>query len=140
MTLVELILVVTIVALLSGWGTVFYGRFLTQNQVDNIGDQVVQWLRKAQVYAQMSKRSETVGWGVAVSGGQMTLYSGATYAARNPVWDEVTAWSGSVTVSPMEVNFSRMTGVPDGPETITVAGGNDSQVVTVNSEGTVSRI
>ncbi|OGD09897.1 hypothetical protein A2397_06250 [Candidatus Amesbacteria bacterium RIFOXYB1_FULL_44_23] len=139
-TLLELVLVVGLVAILAFSGVIFYGRFVTQNQVDTTTDTIVQTIRKAQIYALESRKSETVGWGVRHASGQLTLYLGATYAGRTTTWDEVTTTGGNVSVTAFEVNFSRLTGAPDGTESITISGMGNSESVSVNSRGMVTRI
>jgi prepilin-type N-terminal cleavage/methylation domain-containing protein len=139
-TFVELVLVVGIVAILAGSGVIFYGRFVTQNQVDTTADLLVQNIRKAQMYAMESRKSETVGWGVRYAAGSpLTLYLGATYATKVATWDENSSKGGNVTVSAFEVNFTRLTGMPDGTESITISGMGTTKTVTVNARGTVTR-
>ena len=138
-TLIELLLAVTVLSLLAIMGNLFYSRFLTQNIVDNTTDTIVQQLRKAQLYSSQARKSETEGWGVAFSGGKVVLYQGSTYVGRNQTWDEKTDITGNLTVSAFEVNFARMSGVPDAPETINVTGNNDSEMISINSQGMVTR-
>lgn len=138
-TLIELLLVITLIAILSVMGTIFYGRFLAANQVDNATDTIVQQLRKAQLYAMQSRKNGSSGWGVMYAGGQIVLYQGNTYAARNPTWDEQLLVTGNISISAFEVNFARGNGVPDGAETINITGVNDSETVSVNSQGGVTR-
>lgn len=139
-TLIEVILVMAIVLTVGVGATGFYGRFLTQNAVGNTVDQIVQNFRKAQSYAMESRKSNASGWGVNYASSTITLYQGATYGGRNQALDEKFAINGNITVSPssFDINFARMTGIPN-PVSITISGQGNSKTVTLNSQGMVTR-
>lgn len=139
-TIIELLLVVSIVAVISGLSVPFYGRFLTQNAVSNTVDQLVASFHKAQFYAMMSRKSNASGWGVNFGSQTITLYQGATYASRNTALDETYTVNNNITVSGMsDVNFSRISGVPSSSVTVTITGNGNSKAVTLNAVGMVTR-
>jgi len=142
-TLIELILVVAIITTLGILSTAFYSRFLTQNAVDNTIDQLVGSLRKAQIYAMVSRKSGSSGWGVNYKGSspkKIILFQGPNFATRNTALDEEFHVNENIAISGIsEVNFARVSGLPSSSLTITVAGGNNSKTMTVNSGGVVSR-
>ncbi len=138
-TFIELILVVAIILTIGIMSTAFYSRFLTQNSVDNVTDQFAGQLRKAQIYTMMGKQSGGV-WGVNYSSNRITLFQGNSYATRNTALDETFTVNANITVSGItDVTFARLTGIPSSSPTITVAGNNSQNILTVNSMGVVSR-
>ena len=131
-SLIELILVVIIVLSLGVLSTAFYSRFLNQNSVSNVSDQLVSQLRKAQVYAMSGKQNSS--WGVKYSSSTITLFSSSSSA-----FDE-TFNVNNITIGGFsQVVFAKTTGIPDSTPTITISGGGNTQNVSVNSQGTVSR-
>lgn len=144
-TLIELILVVSIMLTLGVMTTVFYSRFLTQSSVSNVQDQLLSSLRKAQMYAMMSRKSSLLNWGVNFTGNQIILFQGNSYATKTPGLDETFSVSNTITISGWPAGgfiFTRETGIPTpaGPTTITINGPNNvSGSITVNSQGVATR-
>lgn len=138
-TLTELLLTIAIIIIISTFSVAWYGRFLTQNAVQDTVDRLVGNFRKAQIYAMTSKWGDR--WGVNVSGGNMTLYRGSSYATRNTAFDEVFTINSTLTVSGMsDLNFMRITGTPSATPAITIADqSNNSKTVTMNSQGVASQ-
>ncbi len=137
-SLIELLLVIAIVTVLSAMTATFYSRFLNQNSVANVTDQVVGDLRKAQTYAMMGKKNGN--WGVTFNASKIYLYQGANFGARNTALDETFSVASSVSISGLgDVNFVRSTGLPNAGTTITIFTTADSKTVTVNSQGMVTR-
>lgn len=138
-TLVEILLVITIMLTLSVPTAAFYGRFLTQNAVSNTVDQIAGSLRKAQTYAMAGKNGSS-NWGVNFGAKTITLYSGNSYVTRTPALDEKFSVNTNVSVVGLtDLNFTRVTGIPASSPTITVSGGNTSKTISINSQGVVSR-
>lgn len=140
-TFIELLLVVAIVLTLSVLSAPFYSRFLTQNAVDNTSDQLIGSFRKAQLYAISSKKFSS--WGVNYSSYKITLYKGSSYLTRDASFDENFSVNTNISVSfsapSTDVNFARVTGLPNISPTITVTDNNKSDVFSINSQGVVSR-
>lgn len=141
LTLIELLLVISIVATLSTISTVFFTRFMTQNAVANTQDRMIGQLRKAQFYSMMGKQNSS--WGVNFSSNTITLYKGSTFGS-DPSFDEKFNVNPSVSVTSstgiLDWNFTRVTGLASNtPVTITISGGNTIKIVTVNSQGVISR-
>jgi len=136
---IEVILVVSIVAIMSLMGTVFYSRFLTQNAVANATDHMISQLRKAQIYSMEGKQSGG-NWGVnhTVSPKQLQFF-----LQGNTAFNENYSINSNITISPVfNVLFTHYTGVPTGatfPLTITISGNNSTESITVNSQGVVSK-
>lgn len=132
-SLIELILVVTIVLTLGVLSTVFYSRFLNQNSVANVSDQFASQLRKAQIYAMAGKQNTS--WGVRYDTNTITLF-----ASNLPAFDETFTVNSNITVSGFTpVVFAKVTGMPGTTPTITISGGGNTKTVSVNSQGAVAR-
>lgn len=138
-TLIELILVVAIVSFIALLSSPFYSRFLMQNSVDNTRDQLTGSLRKAQIYSMMGKKGSS--WSVNYSSNTITLYKGASFASRDPAFDEKFSVNPTVSITGMtDISFARITGLPAaGEATIAISSGNNNKTVTVNSQGVVSK-
>jgi len=146
-TLIELLLVIALMLLLGTMGTAFTSRFLTQNGVTNAQDQLVGDLRKAQMNAMMGKQRTNVtcnpcNWGVNYGGtaNTITLYLGNTFAGRNSAFDEKFSVNASISITGVtDVNFAKVTGLPNTTGTMTITGNGQTKTVTINSQGMVTR-
>lgn len=139
-TLIELILVIAIISIIALLSAPFYSRFLLQNAVDNTVDQLVGSLRKAQIYSMTGKKGSS--WSVNFSSNTLTLYKGAPpFASRaEPGLDETFSVNPNVSIAGMtDMTYARSTGLPTGAATIIISSGNNSETITVNSEGMVSK-
>jgi prepilin-type N-terminal cleavage/methylation domain-containing protein len=139
LTLIELLLVITIVLIVSAVSTPFYSRFFLSNDVMNVNKQLVGSLRKAQIYAVMGKQNGN--WGVNYSGGKITVFQGTSFLLRNPALDESFTVNSNITINGLtSVIFTKRTGLPDGTPTITLSAVNTSKTVSINSQGVVSQL
>lgn len=133
-TFVELILVISIVLVVGAFSSVYFSNFLNKNAVSNARDSLMGQLRKAQMYSMVGR--ENTGWGVALSGSNLVLFAGNTYATRNTAFDETTRINSSVSFSGFsEIDFFRLTGSPSATGTIGISNVNSSKSLNVNSEG-----
>lgn len=138
-TFIELILIVSLILIMATMTPVFYSRFILQNAVANTTDQMAGSLRKAQLYSMMSKQGDS--WSVNYSSNAITLYKGTSFASRDSSFDEKFEVNPNVSVSGIvDISFARITGLPSpSASTITISSGNNSDVITVNNQGVVSR-
>lgn len=140
-TLIELLLVVAVLLIISVSGVPFYTRFLVQNSLENSTVQLLGSLRKAQMYSMMGK--EDGGWGVHFGSNVITLFHGNTYATRDTNFDERFTVNSNVSIvavpSVVEIDFTKMTGLPSSTPTITLSGNGTNKVITVNSQGVATR-
>jgi|SRR3990167_4314928 len=128
-TLIEILLVVTIIGILSGLSLPFYSRLILQNTISDTAENLVGSLRKAQIYTIAGKDGSD--WAVNYSNAQIKLIRQST----GTVFDIYNV-SDSVTISSLsQVVFSRPSGQPDITGTFNVSDGNDTKAVTLNSEG-----
>lgn len=140
-TLIEVILVVAIILIIGTMSSAFYARFILQNGAINTQDQLVQSLRKAQLYAMLSRKSNTSGWGVSYGSNTITVYQGPNYTGRTTSLDETFSVNPSVTVSGLtDINFARISGTPTPSTlTITITNNNTNRTITVNQMGMVTK-
>ena len=138
-TLIELILIVAVMSIVAAMTPTFYSRFLLQNSVANVKDQIAGSLRKAQIQSMTSKNADS--WSVNYSSNTITLYKGNNFGVRDPSFDETFAVNPSVSVSGLtDLSFERVTGLPTPTSaTITINSGNNSDTITVNSQGVVNK-
>lgn len=140
-TLLELLLVIAIVAIVGVSSSAYTARFYSQNSVATTTDHLVSALRKAQFYSMMSKQNGGI-WGVRYSTSpdkRITLF-----LQGNNSFDEHFQVKESVTISGFsEVTFTHALGLPSSTATtaspITIAGNGQSESLSVNSQGVVSK-
>jgi len=132
-TLLELLVVVSIMSILGASAGIFYARFLTQSNVNLATDQLAGQLRKAQIYAIEDK--ENTSWGVRYSANKITLF-----ATGNTAFDESFDVSSALSISGFTtLTYAKRTGIPDVTPTITVSGNGQSKTVGVNGVGVVNK-
>lgn len=137
-TLIELLMVIAIIAIIGTSSAVFFSRLLLQTSVANVQDEMVSQLRKAQIYAMAGKRGGE--WGVRYGSNLITLFQGTSYATRNIAFDENFSVNPNISISGFtEIEFSRITGLPNITPTITISGNSGNKTITVNSQGIISR-
>ena len=143
-TLLELLLVITIISSVGVVASGFMSRFVRQNEVANTVDQLAGSFRKAQIYSMMGKYNGSyTTWGVNYSASTITLFvKDPSSGIKNAAFNETYTVSSSVAISGFsEVAFDRMTGIPNPatPLTITVLGGNTTKTLTMNAQGIISK-
>jgi prepilin-type N-terminal cleavage/methylation domain-containing protein len=137
-TLIELLLVVALIGALAAFSTPFYARFLTQNSVSLVQDQLTSHLRRAQMNAMMGKNNGP--WGVTYTSSKLVLFQGVSYAARTAAFDELFVVNPSISITGLgEIIYTKTTGLPNAAATITIAGVGSSKTVTVSSIGVVQQ-
>ena len=118
-TLIELLLVVAIVSILGVSGSAIGQRFLVTNYLENKTNELASILITAQLNSMSGK--ENSQWGVSVSGNQMTLFKGDSFATRDSSFDMSFSIPNSISVTSDEVVFSRVVGEPDAVATYTLS-------------------
>ncbi len=138
-TLIELLLVISIVLIIGTFSVIFFSRFLTQNAVANTQDQLIGQLRKAQIYAMTGKQNSA--WSINYNSNTITLYIGTTFPGHNTAFDEKFTVNSNISVTGItDVNFARMTGLPT-PTTsaIAITNGTNIKTININTQGVISR-
>jgi len=133
-TFIELILVVAMLLIMvTAYGAVG-SNFLARNRFQNSTNEVLSFIRTAQINA-MSGKSDS-RWGVKVTANQIVLFKGDSYSARDTVFDEAFAIPPGVTVTSSEVVFDKLTGNPSSTLSIVVtAASGEAATVSINEIG-----
>ena len=137
-TLIEMLLSISLMAILAGLSVPLYQSFQVKNDLDIAAVSLAQSMRRAQILTQ-SVEGDT-SWGVNVQSGMITLYKGTTYAKRETEYDELTAMPTSITPSGLtEIVFTKFSGLPQvtGATTLTTST-NESRAIHINEKGMVS--
>lgn len=137
-TILEILLVVAVVAIVAGIGIPFYYSFVTRNNLDLAHEHVYEAYTRAQVKAQVGDRDTS--WGLYVTDGAATVFSGNSFATRNSAYDEQFSFSENIVVSGLsEVVFSKLEGEPDGVgQTILTDSSGNVRTININAKGTIS--
>jgi prepilin-type N-terminal cleavage/methylation domain-containing protein len=137
-TLIELLLVIALISAIAAFSTPFYVRFLTQNSVSLVQNQLTSHLRRAQFNALIGKNNSS--WGVTHTSDKLVLFQGSSYATRIPNFDESFFVSPSISIVGLnEILFAKKTGLPSSTPTISISGVGSSKSVSINSIGAVQQ-
>lgn len=135
-TLLELLLFVAIISLLAGLSLPVYRTLLSKNDLDIAATVTASSLKRAQVLSQSVDGDIT--WGVKVQSGNIIVFKGTSYVARDASYDEnfdlVTSIAPSGTT---EYVFSKLSGLPQAIGTVILITENDTRTVTINEKGMV---
>lgn len=137
-TILEILLVVAIIAIVAGIGIPFYYSFVTRNNLDLAEENVYEAYTRAHVKAQAGDRDTS--WGLYVTDGSATVFSGNSFATRNGAYDEQFSFSENIVASGLtEVVFSKLEGEAGstGQTVLTDTSGN-IRTINVNAKGTIS--
>ena len=137
-TLLEILLTIAVVGILAGLAIPVYQSFEVKNDLDLATHTIVQEVRRAQALSEASDGDSS--WGAKIQNNDVTVFRGSSYAARDPQFDEVFSFFGTLTVSGLqEIVFEKFTGTPQSIGTTTlVSVTNESTAIVINSKGVVS--
>lgn len=148
-TLIELLIVIALTAILAATVAPIYGNLQVSAQLNENSTQSVQYLRTARERAAARYNNAQHGVYFDINSGDdvITLYQGASYAARTSSYDRVlnldssmslSASGFTLTGSDVDVNFSRGLAAPDNIGTLTITHDvSGTRQVVVNSFGLV---
>jgi|SRR3989338_6683373 len=136
-TLLEVLLAISVVAIIAGIGIPVYQSFQVRNDLDLAVNAVAQSLRRSQLLSQAVEGDMT--WGVYVGDNKITIFKGASYAGRDVNFDEAFDLSNVITPSGnQEIIFNKLTGWPQNTGSLILTTVNDSKTITINAKGLVS--
>ncbi len=135
-TIIELILVISIIGVLMAATTPFMSSFMLRNNWHVATDRVASEVYKAQNYAMSGKTiSGSNVWGVCVTGSIFRMFNGSCAA---PNFFEDFSFPRGVTISGItSVTFDSLRGLPSSVSTIVVSSGVGSSSVTLSGSGMV---
>jgi len=136
-TLLEVLLSVTIIAMLVAVSLPVYETFVRRNDLDLTTQNTVALIRRAEVYARAVNGDSA--WGIEFLPSGTTLFKGTAYATRDAGYDETITLPGSVTQSGMsEVVFSKLSAIPGNTGALTLSSTtNDVITISINAKGMV---
>ncbi len=136
-TFPELLLSLSILAIIGGMTIPMYRTFMVRNELDIAVVTVAQNLRRAQALSQAGDGDTT--WGLHVGVGSILIYKGASFISRDQNFDENTAMPTSIVPSGItDVTFSKVTGIPQVTGTFILTSQSDEiRTITINEKGMV---
>ncbi len=136
-TLVDILLSVSLLAIIGGMTIPSYHTFMVRNDLDIATISLANNLRRAQSLSQSADGDMT--WGVRVGVGGILIYKGANYITRDVTYDENTQIPKSIVPTGIiEVNFSKVIGTPNATGTFMLTSqANEIRNITINEKGMV---
>lgn len=137
-TLLEMLLVVAIIAILAGLSAPVYQSFQNKNDLGVTTEVLANTLRRAQFFSQGVK--EDSQWGVRVVDGNIILFKGDNFSARDQNFDEEFRVSPNIeSVGIQEIVFNKFSGEPVDIGTFRlVSVNNDEKNLIINEKGVIS--
>jgi prepilin-type N-terminal cleavage/methylation domain-containing protein len=137
-TLPEVMVSLATISAIAAVSIPIYQSFLARNDLDIAAATIAQISRRAQLLAEASDGDTS--WGVMLQTGSVTLFKGASYAARDTAYDSAFDVPGSIAPSGLsEVVYAKFTGLPQTTGTYTITSAtNETRNIAINSKGTVS--
>jgi len=133
-TLIEVVLSLAIVILIFGIATPFYQDYQIRNGLDIGVNTIVENLRRAQVLS-MAVDGDS-NWGVNISGNQVTLFKGVSFATRDVTFDEVSDILSVISFLGLnEIVFSKLNGLPNTTGMINLSVSGNTRTVSINEKG-----
>lgn len=135
-SLIEILLSVGLITIIMAFALPVHQTF--QSRIDrNVAANVAaNSLRQAQSLAR--GMTEDDNWGVAISGADLIVFKGASFATRDTGYDEIYALPTTVTVSgTTEYVFDKTTGRPQSTGSTTFSGNAGASTVTINDVGMI---
>lgn len=134
-TIIELLLIISIVVIMSASAYPFGASFLARNAVKNKTNEIVTSLRIAQINAISGKNDSS--WGVYIDASTITMYMGSSYTSPGTAHDHIYSIPSNVSITPAEINFSTPLGEPSTTASISVSGSGISNTISINELGIV---
>lgn len=134
-TLLEVLLVIALIAIVAGFSAPLFRGFALSNQVDSAKSTFMSAIRSAKINAENGALDSD--WGVYFEGNRAILYVGDSYQTRNINYDLIYS-SPEIQISgESEINFQKISGLPNSTFSISINGSSGSRVISVNEKGIV---
>lgn len=136
-TLIEVLVVITVLGLLISISTVGFTNFRTHESLRIALSGVVEATRRAQVSAIEAKGDSE--WGVFFQSDRVVVFKGSSYASRDNSYDQTLVVPGGVVISGLsEVVFDKLRGTTTNIGIITLTNSYGTSNITINDKGTLS--
>ncbi len=133
-TLIELILVIAIVSIITGYSSPFLSTFILRNNWHITVDRIASEISKAQNYAMDGKSvSGSMVWGVCKTGSIIRMFNGSCASPNQK--EDFTLGNGVTVTGLTSVVFSNSRGEPDAVTTISVTTALGSNTININAAG-----
>lgn len=134
-SLIEMILTVGMVSAIALYSFPMLMTSQAANDLKVTAHQVEGYIKEAQLLALSQENSSD--WGVYVSGGNLTMYSGDTYATRDTTYDVTIALQDGVSsAANYDLNFAQMSGQLASTGTIILQNSlNEQKTITISTYG-----
>ncbi len=136
-TLLELMLAITIIAIIAAGVIALDIPAQQRNDLDTARNSIIQTLHSARSKARAVDGD--VSWGVSIQSSTFVLFKGASYASRDTSYDEATDMPQTLVPSGLsEIVFVKRTGDPTSTGTITLTSKtNEQRTITLNAKGMI---
>ena len=135
-TLIEGLLVLSILGVFAGVSMPMYYRYQERNNVSLAAENATEGINRACILSQLGEHDS--GWGYSITYG--ILYKGSSYDTRDTAYDESYPVFGGVSVTgPDEIAFHKLTCEPIGAGSITFEDGGVTTEIVVQSGGIIVR-
>lgn len=141
-TLIEMLLVLSIIGLLSAVTIPFYQSMQIDTQRETVGNELIANLHRAKLKAIASVDDQS--WGINIKeDNQIIMFKGSDFLGRDTVFDETIVVPSNITVGkgPSDITqiiFNKFTGLPSASGIITISDvTGQSKEITITQQGTV---
>ena len=139
-TLIEILIAVTLLAVLMGLTIPVGLRFLKNEQLTSAVDEVMQTLRRAEEFSRIQERDSS--YGVFFTSSGYTFFKGGSYSGRDVAYDEIYELPSGVSVTTNlaenDVVFGKLDGIPSESGLISLTNSSGSESIEINSAGRIS--
>ncbi len=134
MTLIELLMVVSLIAIIAASSAPLLIRFFNQNQFETTMNKLMSTIYKAQEYAVINK--DNTSWGVCLYNNKIRLFAGDCNVS---IVKEDFNYPASISISNLNtITFSAFRGEPSQELNIIVSGAVNTQSINLNSAGGIT--
>ena len=136
-TIIEILIVVSIVSLLSVSFTSLGSGFLSRNYLTDKTNEIIFSLMTAKINSLSGK--EDSQWGVHTENGKIIMFKGSSFSPPGTVFDQSFAVPNTISITNTDVVFDKLTGSIDNNITISVSNNlGESHLITINQAGTIN--
>ncbi|MEK7122875.1 MAG: type II secretion system protein [Patescibacteria group bacterium] len=137
-TLIEIILSLALLTVIAGASFITSRTLIIDADLDAAVIAFVEGVRGAGMRSRGSDGDNQ--WGVSAQSGNIILFKGTSFAARDTTYDAITTIPTTITPSgTTEIVFAKLTGLPTSTGTLTLTGlQGQTRTLTINAKGTLS--
>lgn len=137
LTLLELLLVVSLVLVVGTVMLPFGITFFRSQLLDEAHSNMIESLREAYTYSRSGKHESPHG--VRFFSNSYVRFAGETYDARDQTQDHTVYFSSHIALqAPQEVNFALLSGIPNASATITLHMDNATKTIQITDVGLIT--